>query len=285
VGTYEVRDLDAAKLARLMVGEEVKEFERTRDHKHQGNPVLVLKDLVRRGHYEDIHLSLWPGEVVGLAGLEGSGASALAKGLFGLEKRGGGSVSVKGAPFIARTPQEALTQGLAYLPQDRYQYGLVGLRPVRENITYPILGRLVQFLAFVNQSRENKLVGEYIQQLGIVTPSAEQTVSNLSGGNQQKVIFAKLAATRPNVLVLHEPTMGIDVQAKADIYRIVDDLSEQGVAILIISSEVRELLGVCDHILVMYEGRLTRDFVVGEPDATPENILLAIEGGKAHVQE
>jgi ABC-type sugar transport system ATPase subunit len=164
------------------------------------------------------------------------------------------------------------------LPQDRYRYGLVGLRPVRENITYTIIQQLITSLGIINASREKKVAQQFIQDLGVVCPSPEQKVSLLSGGNQQKVVFAKLAATKPAVLVLHEPTQGIDVRAKTDIYRIVDDLSSQGVAILIISTEVRELLGVCDRILVMYEGRITREFCSGDEQMTPENILLAIEG-------
>jgi ABC-type sugar transport system ATPase subunit len=156
---------------------------------------------------------------------------------------------------------------------------------VRENVTYPILDRLARFLGLVNQDKEKVLVQEYVKNLGIVTPSQEQMVSLLSGGNQQKVVFAKLAATKPAVLVLHEPTQGIDVHAKLDIYRIISELSAQGVAVLIISSEVRELLGICDCIMVMYGGRITRTFEVGEPESNPENILLAIEGGNGYVRQ
>jgi ABC-type sugar transport system ATPase subunit len=285
VDTRTVEGLDTAGLIRLMVGEDVHEFTRERGAESEEAQVLEVKGLVRRGHYEDIHFSLRRGEVLGLAGLEGSGASSLAKGLFGLERRGLGEVMVNGKPFTAHNPEEALLQGVAYLPQDRYLYGLVGLRPVRENVTYPILDRLARILGLVNQDKEKVLVQEYIKSLGIVTPSQEQMVSLLSGGNQQKVVFAKLAATKPVVLVLHEPTQGIDVHAKIDIYRIISELSAQGVAVLIISSEVRELLGVCDSIMVMYGGRITHTFNVCEPEATPENILLAIEGGNGYVRQ
>ena len=127
--------------------------------------------------------------------------------------------------------------------------------------------------------RERKLVREYIDELQIVTPSQDQMTQLLSGGNQQKVVFAKLAATKPAALVLHEPTQGIDVRAKTDIYRIIDDLSQAGIAVVIISSEVRELIEVCDRILVMYEGRITHEYRKGDIETTPENILAAIEGG------
>lgn len=285
VETRPVEGLDSAGLIRLMVGEDVHEFSRDRSEESLEAPVMEVKDLVRRGHYEDIHFSIHRGQVLGLAGLEGSGASSLAKGLFGLERRGLGEVIVNGKPFTARDPEQALRQGVAYLPQDRYLYGLVGSRPLRENVTYPILDRLARMLGLVNQDKEKVLVQEYVQSLGIVTPSQEQMVSLLSGGNQQKVVFAKLAATKPAVLVLHEPTQGIDVHAKIDIYRIISELSAQGVAVLIISSEVRELLGICDCIMVMYGGRITRTFEVGDLETTPENILLAIEGGNGYVRQ
>lgn len=279
IDTFPVREIDTGGLIRAMVGEDVKDYERERDEQPQLSPVLEIKDLARRGHYENINVTIGKGEVVGIAGLEGCGASALAKGLYGLERMGIGSVFINGKSFHAATPQDALEQGLAYLPQDRYLYGLVGGRPVRENITYTILDRITRLFGLVNVPEERDLVKTFIQKLGIVTPSQEQEARLLSGGNQQKVVFAKLAATKPAVLLLHEPTQGVDVQAKGDIYQIVSDLSNSGIAILIISSEVRELLGVCDRILVMYEGQVRHEFVVGEPDTTPQNILLAIEGG------
>jgi ribose transport system ATP-binding protein len=282
IATRDVSDLDMEELIQLMVGENVKDYER--GSASQEGEALVIKGLTRRGHYEDINLVVHKGEVIGISGLEGSGTSRLGMALFGLERSGAGEVYVNGKLYTATTPGEALDQGVAYLPRDRYRYGLVGLRPVRENITYTIIQQLITSLGIINAPREKKVAHQFIQELGVVCPSPEQKVSLLSGGNQQKVVFAKLAATKPAVLVLHEPTQGIDVRAKTDIYRIVDDLSSQGVAILIISTEVRELLGVCDRILVMYEGRITREFCSGDEQMTPENILLAIEGN-AYVQK
>ena len=285
VETRPVEGLDVPGLIRLMVGEDVREFQRDLGSLEQAPQVLEVRDLVRRGHYEEVSFSIRKGEVLGLAGLEGSGASSLAKGLFGLERRGKGTVTINGKAYDAQFPQQAIEQGLAYLPQDRYIYGIIGARPLRENVTYPILQRLERVLGIINMQDERKLVADYIQSLGIVTPGQEQAVSLLSGGNQQKVVFAKLAATKPAVLVLHEPTQGIDVHAKIDIYRIITELSAQGVAILIISSEVRELLGVCNRIMVMYGGRITHTYTVGEQETTPENILLAIEGGNSNVRQ
>lgn len=283
IETRAVAELDTPTLIRLMVGEDVKEFTREAAAETMGDEALVVQDLVCRGAFEDISFTLHRGEVIGIAGLEGCGAAALAKGLFGLQRLGLGKVFVGGKPYTATTPMEAFAQGVAYLPQDRYLYGLVGARPMRENVTYPILHRLGRALGLVNLPEERRLVQEYIDGLGIVTPGQEQTVTLLSGGNQQKVVFAKLATTRPQVLILHEPTQGVDVQAKVDIYRIVSDLAAQGAGILIISSEVRELLGICSTIMVMYRGHIVQRFQVGAPETTPENILLAIEGGAVHV--
>ena len=164
-----------------------------------------------------------------------------------------GEVLVDGKPYRPGSPKEAFESGVAYLPQDRHRFGLVQLRSVRENVTYSVLDRLVGRLGVLARADEQQITEEYIDKLGIVTPGPEQRTLLLSGGNQQKVVFAKLAATHPQVLILHEPTQGVDVQAKVDIFEIINDLSAQGVAILIISSEVRELIGLCDRILVMYE--------------------------------
>lgn len=284
VGSYPVADLDMAKLTNSIVGEDVKEYERSSTCVPDAK-ALELVGLTRRGHYEDINLTVSQGEVIGISGLQGCGAEALGAGLFGLEPWGVGEVRIGEDAFTARNPHEAFAQGLALLPQDRYRFGLIGLRPVRENVTYTIIDRLMGLLGIVKVPSERKIVAEYIDNLGIVTPSQDQMVRLLSGGNQQKVVFAKLAATKPSVLVLHEPTQGIDVRAKVDIYRIIDELAAQGIAILIISSEVRELMGVCDRILVMYHGRITNEFKRGDPETTPANILRAIEGGSNNAKE
>ena len=276
VDVCNVSELTMGKLTAKIAGENIKENERKSTQ--EDKPVLNVNGLTRRGFYEDINLSIKKGEIVGISGLQGCGVETLGKGLFAMENRGIGEVEINGKPFLPRNPRDAFTQGLAYLPQDRYHFGLVGSRTVKENITYPVLKRFLMPFGLIKNSDESDLVAEYIESLGIVTPSHNQTALLLSGGNQQKVIFAKLAATRPSVLILHEPTQGIDVRAKQDIYRIIDELGTQGVSIIIISIEIHELIGVCDRILVMYEGRITHEFLKGDNKTTSENILLAIEG-------
>jgi len=280
VGTANVVDIDVPKLIVMMVGEDVVDY--TRESTCQDEVVLELDGLERRGYYEDISLRMHKGEIIGLTGLQGCGVEQLGKGLFGLEPRGIGEITLCDDKFTAKKPIDSFNQGLAYLPQDRYRYGLVGLRSVRENVTYPILNKLVRLLNLINGRDEKTIVEKFINELDIKTPSQEQPARLLSGGNQQKVVFAKLASTQPSVLVLHEPTQGVDVRAKMDIFRIIDDMAAQGVAIIIISTEIRELIGVCDRILVMNDGRMTNEFRKGEKDMTPEKILTAIEGGKSN---
>jgi ABC-type sugar transport system ATPase subunit len=171
-----------------------------------------------------------------------------------------------------------LQQGVAYLPRDRHQLGIVGMRPVRENITLPILRRLVNTLGLLRMQEERRHVNHYIDMLGIRTPSIHQPVEFLSGGNQQKVVFAKLTGTEPKLLLLDEPTQGVDVQAKVEIMRIVDQMSRQQVAVIFISEEIRELLDVCDRIIVMYEGEVVAEFASDDPNTNAESILLAVEG-------
>ncbi len=277
VGTREIDDIDVPALIHMMVGGGVQEYER--ESAARDEIVFEARNLSRRGAYEHVNLALRKGEVVGISGLQGSGVDELAQGLFGLERLGVGEVLVGGAPYRPDSPKAAFEAGVAYLPQDRHRYGLIQLRSVRENVTYSVLDRLVGRLGVLLRKDEQAITEEYIDKLGIVTPGPEQRALLLSGGNQQKVVFAKLAATQPAVLILHEPTQGVDVQAKVDIFNIINDLSAQGVATMIISSEVRELIGLCDRILVMVEGRVTHEFSRAADDMKPQDILLAIEGG------
>ncbi|MCX7801373.1 MAG: ATP-binding cassette domain-containing protein, partial [Fimbriimonadales bacterium] len=181
-------------------------------------------------------------------------------------------------PYRARRPSEALGAGVAYLPRDRHGLGIVGMRSVRDNISLAVLRRLLGWLGLINGPRERTLVGRFIAALGIKTPSLATAVETLSGGNQQKVVVAKLAATEPRVLLLDEPTQGVDVQAKVEILRIIDQLSRQGVAVGIVSDELSELLDICDRVLVFYRGRITREFRKGVDAVTTERVLAAIEG-------
>lgn len=281
VGTYPVSALDQPELIRLISGSKVERFKRERGALG-GQPLLEIQGLTRPPDYTKINFTVKEGEIVGLTGLEGSGKTALARSLFGLEPLGEGTVLLEGKPYHAETPGEALQQGVAYLPRDRHQLGIIGVRSVRENITLPILRRLVNALGLLKMEEERRHVNRFIGVLGIITPSIHQAVEFLSGGNQQKVVFAKLVSTKPKVLLLDEPTQGIDVQAKVEIMGIMDQLSRQGVAVIFISEEIRELLDVCDRIVVMYRGEVVAELAPDDPNTSPERILLAIEGSLTH---
>ncbi len=278
VGGYRVSELDMPELIRLISGAKFERFKRER-FEIDGRPILEINGLSRPGAYSEINLAFNAGEIVGLTGLEGCGKAMLARGLFGLEPLGEGEVLLEGEPYLAEMPDQAFDRGVAYLPRDRQRLGIVGIRSVLENITLPILDRLVNVFGVLRVRAERAHAERYVDTLGIITPGLQQPVQLLSGGNQQKVVFAKLAGTEPKLLLLDEPTQGVDVQAKTEIMRIVDQMSRQGVAVAFISEEIRELLDVCDRIVVMYEGAVTAEFQVGDSDATVQNILHAVEGG------
>jgi len=279
VGDYLVSNLTQTSLISLISGSRVERFQRVEQDRHPGAPALQIKNLSREAAYTNINLTLCQGEIVGLTGLDGCGKDSLARGLFGLEPLGEGEVQVDQKPFRpAKEPKEAIAQGLAYLPRDRHGYGIVRYRPIRENITLPILRRLLNKLGLLDLAQEKTHVADLIEQLNIRTPSPEQQVQLLSGGNQQKVVFAKLISVQPKVLLLDEPTQGVDIQAKVEILKIIADLARQKMCVVVISEEIRELLDICDRVLVMYKGQVTDEFKVGVPEATYQRILMAVEG-------
>jgi len=278
-GSAAIGDITQPELIRLISGANVERYRR--NPAIAGQPVLELRRLGRPGHYSDVDLTFHAGEIVGLTGLEGSGPGSLVRGLFGLEDVGSGDIKIDGKPYAADTPIAALRQRLAYLPRDRHGLGIIATRSVKDNITLSVLRKIETMLGLIDTSKEAALVGSYIANLGIKTPSPETHVENLSGGNQQKVVVAKLAATEPRVLFLDEPTQGVDVQAKVEILRIVDELSKRGVAVGVVSDELSELMDICDRIVVFYRGRVVREFRKGKDEITTVKLLAAIEGESA----
>jgi ABC-type sugar transport system ATPase subunit len=277
VASKPIRELTQPELIRMISGTTVEQFRRT--SLTPGAPVLELRNITRPRAYHNITLTLHAGEVVGLTGLEGSGAAALARSLFGIEPLGSGETLLDGRPFHPNRPDIALSDGLAYVPRDRHGLGIVGPRSVRENISLSVLDRLTGPLGLIEARRERALVQGYIGDLGIVAVSMATPVESLSGGNQQKVVVAKLAATKPRVLLLDEPTQGVDVQAKVEILRIIDSLTKQGVAVAVISDELSELIDISDRILVFHRGSIRREFRRSVDTITTEILLQEIEGG------
>jgi len=257
-----------------MVGRELKE-EFPKEVFTPGAENLRVEGLTRHGAFTDISFSVRAGEVVGLTGLVGAGRTEVARAIFGADRIDIGQIYLEGKPVTIKSPQDAIAHGIGLLTEDRKGQGLVLGMSVRDNTTMANLSSLVKFL-FIDHKRERTITNQYIKELQIKTPSTEQMVQNLSGGNQQKVVLAKWLFTKSRVLIFDEPTRGIDVGAKVEIYKLMNDLARQGVCILMISSELPEILGMCDRILVMYEGQISGELKRGE--ATQEGIMRLATG-------
>lgn len=281
-GDFDVSKITQKDLIASISGSNLKEYKRTPKNvkeKKDRKPILEIKGLSRERCYEDIVLSFFPGEVVGITGLDGCGKDNLVKGLFGIEPKGQGDVILDGKNFTSsKSPTTSFRQGMAYLPRDRHGFGIIGIRPINENITLTILKKLLSPIRLLSLRKEKLHVSNMIKKLNIITPSQDQLVTHLSGGNQQKVVFAKLIGTEPKILFLDEPTQGIDIQAKEEVLKIVDELSSEGTSIVIISEEINELLKICDRIVVMYSGKIKQEFLVDAPETSYQNILMAVEG-------
>lgn len=278
VGTVETASTNMDELVRMMVGREITD----RFPKEQiecGDERLRVDNLSVKGKLEKISFSVRSGEIVGIAGLMGAGRTELAKAIFGLEHVSEGQISVDHQPVRITRPIDAIRAGIALVTEDRKEEGLVLSLPVRENISLPNLDK-VSSLGVLRPKHEQELSDDAIKRLFIKTAGGEQIVGSLSGGNQQKVVIGKWLATEPKILILDEPTRGVDIGAKKEIYDIMNHLAKSGVAILMISSELPEVLGMSDRILVMHEGRITGEFTRAE--ATQELIMHAATGGKSH---
>lgn len=274
VGTRRIGETSMIELVRMMVGRDLKDhFPKQRAD--IGAEVLRVERLQRKGVLHDISFSLRRGEVVGLAGLMGSGRTELARALFGADAIDGGRVWVRGEEKRISSPRVAIDLGMGLLTEDRKQQGLVLVLSVRENVCLPSVGRWSRG-GVVQTSREVAAADQRIRELRIKTPSALQRVVNLSGGNQQKVVLAKWLCTDADILIFDEPTRGIDVGSKVEIYQLMNQLAARGAAILMISSELPEILGMSDRILVMHAGRISGEFQSAE--ATQEKVLAAALG-------
>src|SRR5690606_22078566 len=219
-------------------------------------PLLAVRDLAREGEYEGISFTLAPGEVLGLAGLMGAGRTSVVKGLFGLPPADGGAIEIDGRPVRVRNVTDAIAAGIGYVPEDRLSEGLFLDFPIRDNIVVRALDRIASATGWITRARRSREAASWIEKLQIKTPSDALPVSTLSGGNQQRVVLAKWMASRPRLLILNRPTVGVDVGSKADIHAIISDLAASGLGIIVISDEVSELLAVSDRILIMRQGRI-----------------------------
>jgi len=268
VGTKVTAETNHDELVRMMVGRDLSQFFH-RDPAVPGETIVELQGVTNE-HVTEIDLTVKAGEVVGVAGLVGAGRSELMKTIVGDLRVQGGTMLMRGQTVNFRSPGDAIAAGIGFAPEERKAEALLLQRSVRDNIALARLKDLSRWI-FVKTKDERSLAEEYVGRLAIRTPSSDQLVGNLSGGNQQKVVLARWLATHPRLLVLDEPTRGVDVGAKSEIYAIIDELAHAGVAVLVVSSELPEVLGLSDRIYVMAAGRITGELTRAE--ATEEKIL------------
>jgi len=271
VGTLPIREATEAQIIRMMVGRDV--MFAAKQPNPVGDPVLEVRNLSGANGVNQVNLTVRQGEIVGVAGLVGAGRTELVRLICGVDRRTTGEVRLAGKVATVNSPADAVAQGIGWVPEDRKLHGLVLGMNVQENSSMAILPRLSNWLGMIRPQEEKKLASHYVTALDIVTPSLTQTVRNLSGGNQQKVVLAKWLSSTPKLLIVDEPTRGIDVGAKSEIHKLLGQLAEQGMAILMISSELPEILAMSDRIVVMCQGRITGEFSHDEADQ--EKIMTA----------
>ncbi len=277
-GELRREEISHEAMVRLMVGRELRQFYRRSRHEATARPVLQLRHVHWQEGKPPISLELRGGEIVGLAGLIGAGRTELAETVFGIRRRVSGEILLDGHAVVVRHPIDAIEAGIYLVPEDRRSQGLVLEQTIRFNLSLASLKDL-QRLHLVATRREVALAEQQRRDLNIRCPSIRQTVALLSGGNQQKVVLGKWLSRKPRVLILDEPTRGVDVGAKSEIYALMDQLAQEGVAILMISSDLEEILGMSDRVVVMHEGRLAGE--LGRGQLSEEAVMRLATGAAA----
>ena len=276
VATRSTKKLAAEELVRLMIGAEPESFF-PKEEAEIGDTVLSVRGLSGAVIVEDVNFDLKAGEILGFFGLVGAGRTEVAEMLFGIRKPDHGEIRKNGNVIAPGSPADAMNYGISLLPEDRHQQGLVLQFPIRSNQTLPILRRLAKAFGIVDTAREKELADDFFRRVRVVATGVEQETGTLSGGNQQKVLLAKWLIPEPRILILDQPTRGIDVGAKAEIHRIISHLATQGIAIILIGDDAEEVMAMSDRMLVFRGGRIADEFV--RSDFTREAILLAAAHG------
>ena len=254
-----IKEFDENKVIMGMVGRDIKDvFKREKSEK--GSIVFEVKNLYRKNIFEPISFEVKMGEVLGFSGLIGAGRTEIMRCIFGLDRYDGGEIFLNGKKIVIKSPSDAIEVGILLVSEDRRREGIIPNMIIRENITLASLPYINKF-GWIDRKKDYDIANEYIEKLKIKTPTAEQLVSNLSGGNQQKVCLAKWLNLSPKIIIMDEPTRGIDIGAKAEIHKLIESLTRQGIAIIMISSEMPEIMGVSDRIIVLHEGKVTGQFV------------------------
>lgn len=275
IDTFDTKDLTNDHLVSLMVGRELTDLFPQRENIAK-EEILRVKNLNKESVFNGVSFHVRSGEIIGIAGLMGAGRTEVVNSIFGLDPYDEGEIMIKGKKVKIKSPGDAIRLGIGLVSEDRKYYGLVLPLSVRENMTLSNL-QSISKLSVLLKTKERQIVNEKIREMSIKTPNSEQLVKNLSGGNQQKIVIAKSMLREPDVLILDEPTRGIDIGAKSEIYHLISKLAEQGKAIIMVSSEMSEILGLSDRILVLHEGRITGE--LSKEEANQEKIMKLAIGG------
>jgi ABC-type sugar transport system ATPase subunit len=275
IGTYPIGELTVRKVVELMVGGILTETKHERKIDPETRPRLELDSLGRRGEYHNVDVAVRPGEIVGLFGLVGSGVSEIGDSIYGIEHADAGRILLDGRPVAPRSPLHAQRLGIGLLPADRKQQGMFSFQSIMFNISAGHLTLLSKLRVWVDRARERKIAQDMVKRLAVKTPSENQPIGAMSGGNAQKVVLARQLVERPQVLVLAEPTQGVDVGAKEEIHRIINELADAGTAVLVVTSDLSEAIRISDRLQVVRNGTTTVEF---GPNATQVDVLAAAAG-------
>ena len=282
IGTLERDELSAQRLVQMMVGRDLDSFykkEHVASPDHSGTPLMSVRDMSDGGLVKPCSFDLWKGEVLGIAGLVGSGRTELARLIYGADARSSGTVALDGKPVDTSEPRVSLANGVAYLTEDRAKLGLFLDMSISENVNVGVIQRDAGKGGLLNFAAAAKRANEAIKALAVKAPNARMPVGGLSGGNQQKVLIARLLETKPRVVILDEPTRGVDVGAKSEIYKLIDALARQGVGVIVISSELAEIIGTCDRVLVMREGHLAGEVASRPGQPISQEAIMELSTG------
>jgi len=269
IGSGATKDINVKHLIKMMVDRELTEMY-PKEAAEIGETILEVKNLCRRGEFSDISFEVKKGEILGIAGLMGAGRTELVESIYGIRKLDRGEIYIKGKKVTIRQPKDAIANGISMIPEDRAVTGLALKLTVKDNILITNLTKCMKYF-YISKKKEKENVDQYSQILEIKMKDENQPVSALSGGNQQKVVVSRALFPDPDIIIMDEPTRGIDVKTKADIHRLMSKLAQKGKAVIMISSEIPEILGISDRIIVLHEGRLTGEIM--RSSATQEQIL------------
>jgi rhamnose transport system ATP-binding protein len=274
IGEGAIADITVDKIVQMVIGRSLEQMY-PKLEAEKGNIILKVENLSKVGVFKNISFDLHKGEILGFFGLVGAGRSEVMQTIFGINIKTSGDVFIDGKKVNITNPSDAMNHGLAYLPEDRQIQGAILAMNIRENITLPIIDKTSRHI-FLDRNREFEITDEYGKNIEIKASSWEQLVEDLSGGNQQKVVFAKWIATKPQILIMDEPTKGIDVATKATVHNFISELAKKGIAIILVSSELPEILGMSNHVIVMHEGVITAKFT--REEANSKKIIKAAIG-------